>query len=115
MLFLRTLAISEVVGHSPFNIVPLAVEISFRFKDSSANQRIEPPAHLRHLALKFECAQFNFEFFDQQLPEIGFDLVVPGTAGEVTQKVGGRLRLSHPRMVISILATFDDNVPYFNR
>jgi hypothetical protein len=49
------------------------------------------------------------------LPEIGFDLVVPGTAGEVTQKVGGRLRLSHPRMVISILATFDDNVPYFNR
>ena len=83
MLFLLALAVGEIVGHSPFNVLPFPVEIALCLKNRAPNQSVEPSAHLRHAPLEFKRAEFDLEILDEQLPEVGLDLVVPRSARQV--------------------------------
>lgn len=97
MLPLLALAVGEIIGHPPLDILPFPVEILLGLEDRAADQGVEPAADLGHPALEIEGAEFDPELLDEQLPEIRLDLVVTGAAREVAQKVRRRLRFGHRR------------------
>jgi hypothetical protein len=54
------------------------VDASHGFENGPADQRVESTAHHGDPALEIEGRQFGAKFLDQQLPEIGLDLIMAG-------------------------------------
>ena len=62
-------------------------KIALGFENGPADQRVETAAHHGDPALEIEGRQFSAELTDQQLPEIGLDLVVAGFTCKMAQKI----------------------------
>jgi hypothetical protein len=60
-----------------------------------ADQRVETAAHLGDPAFEIEGRKLGAEFLDQQLPEIGLDLIMAGSTCKMPQKIDCGLA-SHP-------------------
>jgi hypothetical protein len=52
-----------------------------------ADQRVETAAHLGDPAFEIEGGELGAKFLDQQLPEIGLDLVMAGFTCKMAQKI----------------------------
>jgi hypothetical protein len=81
------LAVSEIVRHSALDVRPLLGEIALGFQNGPADQSVESAAHLGDPALEIEGRQISAKFLDQQLPEIGLDLVMAGFSRKMAQKI----------------------------
>lgn len=87
MLAFLTFPVGQIVGHAALNIAPLAIEVALGFQHGATDQRIQPPAHLRHAPFEVERVERGAELGDQQLPEIGLHLVMARPRGEVAKQV----------------------------
>ena len=83
------LAISEIVRHAPDNIVPFQIEVPLCLENSAPDQGIKTALHLGNPPLEIECAEFNTKFLDQNLPKVGFHLVMSRAGGEMPQQFAG--------------------------
>ena len=94
---LLALAIGQVVRHPPGDILPFLDEIALRLEDGAADEGVETSPYLRHAPLEIERAALGAELLDQQLAEVGLDLVMAGLRGEVAEDVEGARALRHGR------------------
>ena len=83
------LAIGEIVRHAPDHIVPFLIEVPLGFENGAPDQGIEPTLHFGNAALEIERAELDTELLHQELPKIGFHLVMAGTGGEMMQEFAG--------------------------
>ena len=81
------LAIREIIGHLALDVRQLLCEIALGFENCPAYQRVEAAAHLGDPVLKIEGRKLRAKFLDQQLPEIGLDLVMAGFTCKMAQKI----------------------------
>jgi hypothetical protein len=81
------LAIGKIVRHLALDVRQLLGEIALGFENGPANQRVETAAHHGDPALEIEGRELGAEFLDQQLPEIGLDLVMTGFTCKMAQKI----------------------------
>ncbi len=95
MFLFLALAVGEVIGHPPLDILPFPIEIALSLENGASDQSVEPAANFGDAALELKRPQLDAKFRDQQLLETGLYLVMPGTAGEMMQKVERRLREGH--------------------
>jgi hypothetical protein len=65
------------------------IEVLLGLEYRSTDERIKPTLHFGHAPLKIESPNFDPKFFDQQLAEIGLNLVVPWTDRQMAQKLKG--------------------------
>ena len=65
----------------------LLCKIALGFENGPPDQRVELAAHLGDPALEIEGRKIGAKFLDQQLPEIGLDLVMAGFTGKMAQKI----------------------------
>ncbi len=76
------LAIGEIVGHLALDVLHLAREVALGLEHRAADQRVDAALDLDAL-LEADFGEGYVEFVDQQLAEIGLDLIMTGLAGEV--------------------------------
>ena len=81
------LAIAEIFRHLALDVRQLLGKIALGFENGPADQRVETAAHHGDTALEIEGRKVRAKFLDQQLPEIGLDLVMAGFSRKMAQKI----------------------------
>jgi hypothetical protein len=74
-------------GHLALDVPQLLGKIPLGFENGPADQRVETAAHHGDPALEIEGRKLRAKFADQQLTEIGLDLIMAGFSSEMTQKI----------------------------
>jgi hypothetical protein len=83
MLVLGALAVGQIVRHPPLDIRPFPVQVALGLENGAADQGVQPAADFGNPLLEIERAQFDPEFRDEQLPEIGLDPIMARAAWKV--------------------------------
>jgi hypothetical protein len=58
-------AVGQIIGHSPFNVVPLTIKVALCLEYCTPDESVEAAMYLRYATLKVQGAEFNREFLDQ--------------------------------------------------